>query len=389
MYAYLKTNYEFTFYKGINFKKLTDILEILLVVILLCSLSQQQAANLHLNNVSYMRYNNLGNVAGETNQIPGINQIKNPIVRILPANPAPNISVQDLLQIQPAPTAAEESVKNAAELYEITVPSEDILPRADMITPKPEVTLPNPGVISSEPEIALPASDVVSPRPEIALPNPGIISSEPEIIPPNPHVVIPDSEITPPNPSVTNPEPEITPPGPSVITPEPEIITPEPIVNTKEPEIIPPNPEIITDKDPEIVPPEQTLISEEKKDISDETDTNSGIISGTDQNTSDEEIDNPAHICNGFILNSSGMIIGCHEIFIVDGVLCLPSNEACNGIAADALSSLDMQVYELYIPANIITIEEGAFNSLTELLYTEVHPDNPVYASNEGILYKK
>ena len=73
----------------------------------------------------------------------------------------------------------------------------------------------------------------------------------------------------------------------------------------------------------------------------------------------------------------------------LDGVLRIPSAETCTGIATDALASLGTQVYEIYIPANITVIQEGAFNGLTELYYIEIHPDNPVYTSKEGLLYEK
>ena len=101
------------------------------------------------------------------------------------------------------------------------------------------------------------------------------------------------------------------------------------------------------------------------------------------------EPNNQNFICSGFLCDASGKIIGCEDIRITDGVLCLPSDTACTGVGADALSSLSMQVYEIFIPANIITIEAGALDCLTELCYIEVHPDNPVYGSTEGSLYIK
>lgn len=92
----------------------------------------------------------------------------------------------------------------------------------------------------------------------------------------------------------------------------------------------------------------------------------------------------------GFLCDASGRIIGCDSsISVTDGVLCLPSGKGCTGVAKGAFSSLGEQVDEIYIPANIIAIEEGAFDGLPEFLFIQVHPDNPVYESKEGYLYKK
>lgn len=94
--------------------------------------------------------------------------------------------------------------------------------------------------------------------------------------------------------------------------------------------------------------------------------------------------------CRGFLCDASGKIIGCDGgISVTDGVLCLPSDQRCTGVAAGALSELGEAVFEIYIPANIISIEEGAFDGLTEFLFIQVHSDNPVYGSSCGELYKK
>lgn len=94
-------------------------------------------------------------------------------------------------------------------------------------------------------------------------------------------------------------------------------------------------------------------------------------------------------LCKGFLLDASGKITGCQNVLVIDGVLCLPSDIRCTGVAAGALASLGTEIYEIYIPANIAAIEEGAFDGLPELIFIEVHPDNPVYESREGILCRK
>lgn len=107
---------------------------------------------------------------------------------------------------------------------------------------------------------------------------------------------------------------------------------------------------------------------------------------------SSEEIPEEEQIFSygGFLCDASGRIIGCDSsISVTDGVLCLPSDQGCTGVAKGAFSSLGEQVAEVYIPANIIAIEEGAFDGLPEFLFIQVHPDNPVYGSKEGYLYKK
>lgn len=107
---------------------------------------------------------------------------------------------------------------------------------------------------------------------------------------------------------------------------------------------------------------------------------------------SDEEIsdgDSSVMILDGFICDPSGRIIGCDGVSVTDGVLCLPFDGECTGVAAGALASLGGSVCEIYIPANITMIDEGAFDGLEGLMYIEVHPDNPVYGSSAGILLKK
>ncbi len=143
-----------------------------------------------------------------------------------------------------------------------------------------------------------------------------------------------------------------------------------------------------------------STIKEEETESSDNSgETNSSEKDGADSedleetdetgSSEDTEENGQTFFCGGFLCNESGMIIGCPDIFITDGVLCLPSSIECTGVAAGALDSFSSEVYELYIPANIILIEDGALEGLTELFYIQVHPDNPIYKSSNGILDKK
>lgn len=110
---------------------------------------------------------------------------------------------------------------------------------------------------------------------------------------------------------------------------------------------------------------------------------------GSEQTSPEDNINSQEFLCRGFLCDASGKIIDCPDITITDNLLCLPSDARCTGIAAGALASSGVTVYEIYIPANIIAIDEGAFDGLTELFFIQVHPDNPVYKSIDGYLCEK
>ncbi len=92
---------------------------------------------------------------------------------------------------------------------------------------------------------------------------------------------------------------------------------------------------------------------------------------------------------NGFQCDADGRIVGCDGITVTDGVLNIPADSRCTAIAGGAFASLGSEVFEVYIPANIVDISDSAFDGLSELFYIEVHPDNPVYGSENGMLYQK
>lgn len=134
-----------------------------------------------------------------------------------------------------------------------------------------------------------------------------------------------------------------------------------------------------------IYEPEAVIIPEESEPVLDDQIFGAEIPSVSE----DAEERSETFICGGFLCDYSGIIIGCQDAAVTDGVLCLPVEESCTGIAAGALDSLGTEVYEIYIPKNIVLIEDGAFDGLSELIFIQVHPDNPVYDSDEGYLYKK
>lgn len=73
----------------------------------------------------------------------------------------------------------------------------------------------------------------------------------------------------------------------------------------------------------------------------------------------------------------------------VTDVLALPAKEGCIGVRKGAFSNLRFPVVEVFLPANISRIEEGAFQELSKLFYIEVSKENPNYYSVDGIVYEK
>ncbi len=91
----------------------------------------------------------------------------------------------------------------------------------------------------------------------------------------------------------------------------------------------------------------------------------------------------------GFLSNDLGYITGCTADAgtVTDGFLTFPVCESCTGITKGAFDNIADCVFEIYIPDCITYIEEGAFDSMYNLMYIEVSAGNPVYYSEKGILY--
>lgn len=91
---------------------------------------------------------------------------------------------------------------------------------------------------------------------------------------------------------------------------------------------------------------------------------------------------------DGFLCNESGYITGYTDAGLVlkDGLLILPSDPSCKGVAKGAFAGLE-DAMELYIPANICYIEAGAFEELNNLFFIEAAPDSRTFYSENGILY--
>ncbi len=74
---------------------------------------------------------------------------------------------------------------------------------------------------------------------------------------------------------------------------------------------------------------------------------------------------------------------------ITDGLLNLIAHPSCVGVRANAFVGMEDIVTDIYIPANIVDIEAGAFDCLPYVFYIYVEPSNPVYCSVDGVLYTK
>ena len=75
------------------------------------------------------------------------------------------------------------------------------------------------------------------------------------------------------------------------------------------------------------------------------------------------------------------------ECNLQDGLLVLPSDSKCTGVAEEAFDGIEEDVRELFIPKNITYIAPGALNRLSNLVYIQVMDGNPAYYSEKGCLY--
>ena len=129
-------------------------------------------------------------------------------------------------------------------------------------------------------------------------------------------------------------------------------------------------------------------------DKRDDSDLVSGIIEQpivypiTDNENVVEE---PVYIeISGMKIDSEGYVT---EILsgAPDGVLAFPTDIRCKGIRSDVFersdSSLKNETEEVYIPANIVHMDDGLFDCLENVDFIQVANGNPAYYSEFGILY--
>lgn len=92
-------------------------------------------------------------------------------------------------------------------------------------------------------------------------------------------------------------------------------------------------------------------------------------------------------VIDGFLVNESGIIYGISDpdLVVNNGYMEFPT-EKCTGIAAGTFSSGLPTVREIFIPANITYIEEGAFSGLANMEWFEMESSG-VYYTEEGVLF--
>lgn len=125
-------------------------------------------------------------------------------------------------------------------------------------------------------------------------------------------------------------------------------------------------------------------------DIPAEDDPAEDLPAGGD--TEDENGDNTGSdagmtILNGFYVSESGVICGIADpaAVVSDSCMTFPSS-GCSGISADAFAAVPEGVREVYIPANITYIEEGAFSGFTEVEWYEMEPSGEFFTEN-GVIF--
>ena len=99
-----------------------------------------------------------------------------------------------------------------------------------------------------------------------------------------------------------------------------------------------------------------------------------------------EDADNAASADSGFLIDDNGIIYGVSDpaLAITEGMLRIPS-EGCSGIAAGTFASGFPSVIEVSIPANITSIEAGAFTGLVNAEWYTVE-QNSVFSEKMGVL---
>lgn len=92
-------------------------------------------------------------------------------------------------------------------------------------------------------------------------------------------------------------------------------------------------------------------------------------------------------VIDGFLVNESGIIYGISDpdLVVNNGYMEFPT-EKCTGIAAGTFSSGLPTVREIFIPANITYIEEGAFSGLANMEWFEMESSGAYY-TEEGVLF--
>ena len=175
-------------------------------------------------------------------------------------------------------------------------------------------------------------------------------------------------------PSVFPAEPENStvymPEAPAATVPEePEVSVPEGTAP-----VIPEVPEASVPEEPATSVPEEpaTSVPDDPAEQVPPENTGNGSVPG---------------VIDGFLVNESGIIYGISDpdLVVNDGYMEFPT-EKCTGIAAGTFSSGLPTVREIFIPANITYIEEGAFSGLANMEWFEMESSGAYY-TEEGVLF--
>lgn len=89
----------------------------------------------------------------------------------------------------------------------------------------------------------------------------------------------------------------------------------------------------------------------------------------------------------GYLCDDKGYLYGTNGLNLQDGLAILPSEKACIGVSSGLFSGVEEEVFEIYIPSNIVDIDVNAFESLPYLIYIQADEGNSAYYTNDGILY--
>ncbi len=148
--------------------------------------------------------------------------------------------------------------------------------------------------------------------------------------------------------------------------------------------------DVLSEEDTDVVPiiPNVDKIVSEDTAVRKTENISSNITDVPTDKEPVEDIPVADTVINGFRINNSGCITGYEDLSVVkSGLLALPLDSACYAVGSHAFSGLGEFCIEMYIPANIIQIEEDIFEDLPNIFYIEVSQDNPSYYSDGGILY--
>lgn len=113
-------------------------------------------------------------------------------------------------------------------------------------------------------------------------------------------------------------------------------------------------------------------------------------VPGADEEPGDGDDDSGSNIEQpaGFTINEEGMICSFDPTagVVVDGRLALPST-GCTGLLRETFQGVSNEIYELFIPPNIVNIEPGTFGEMADLYWIELTEPNENYTWQDGMLF--